>query len=163
MINKEARASRYTSRNAIIIGISLIILLVQSILLITPQQWLFAAAGENHLDRLMAIGNEPEQTSNCDASSYQVQPGDTIKDVAGRAGATSQQVVDCNNLTSDVVYAGQVLSLPGEVNNNRGTTPQSRYSRTYRPTPSAPNGYQRPNNGSLYNSQQRARPQRRRP
>jgi len=153
MVIKEIRVSRHPPRVAAVISMALMILFMQSALLITPQQRLFAAKGEGYSDQLMAIGNEPKQASNCDVSSYQVQPGDTIGDVAGRAGTTSQRVVDCNGITTGVVYAGQVLNLPNEVNPNRGTAPQTRYPRTYRPTPPTQNRYQGANNGSSYNGQ----------
>jgi len=81
--------------------------------------------------RLTMNGRELEQETGCDVSTYQVQPGDTITDVARRSGTSSQRVRECNGLTSNVVQAGQQLALPGTVTPGGSSAPRARVTRTY--------------------------------
>lgn len=151
MSTRDTSTPTIISRVAAISGALLLILFIQSILIWNPAQYL-SAADNNHAVQVAKANNGLEQATGCNASSYEVQPGDTINGVASRSGTTSQHVRDCNNLSSDVVYAGQVLSLPGEVNSNQGTTPNARVTRT-RPAPQAPNRYQGASNGPSGNGQ----------
>ena len=144
MFVRNLSTPKLISRIAAISGALLLFLFSQTILIALLTQHLLADG--THLDPSMTGVNVSEQTANCDTSSYQVQPGDTIGNVAGRAGTTSQRVRECNDLSSDVVYAGQVLSLPSEVNNNQDELPQVRVTRSYRATPHRNNRYQAPNN-----------------
>ena len=151
MPTREKSTHQITSRVAAISGALLLILLIQSILIWNPAQYL-SAADSSHPAQIANASTGLEQASGCNATAYEVQPGDTINGVAGRSGTTIQRVRDCNNLSSDVVYAGQVLNLPGEVNSNQGPTPNVRVTRA-RPTPQAPNRYQGANNGPSGNGQ----------
>lgn len=148
------------ARVAAISGALLVILLAQSILIWNPAQHLWAASADHHLPAAN-IHNGIEQPAGCEASTYQVQPGDTITGVASRSGTSSQRVRDCNDLSSDVVYAGQILNLPGQVNSNQEQTPNVRVTRA-RATPQAPNRQQASNNGSSGNGQRGAGPPQRR-
>ena len=133
-------------RGAAISGALLLILLAQSILISNPAQHL--SANGLQVDTLMSVDERWAQAANCTTTSYEVQPGDTINGVADRAGTTSQRVRECNELSSDVVFAGQVLNLPGEVNNNQGDSPPARITRAYRATSASNNGYLAPNSGN---------------
>ena len=45
---------------------------------------------------------------------YQVQPGDTLKDIAYKHGTDWEMIAAMNNLSQDIVRAGQILVLPLE-------------------------------------------------
>jgi LysM repeat protein len=161
MLTRDNRTPPITPRIAAISGTLLLIMFVQSILVWSPAQYL-SAADNNHPIQVASVDSGPKQATGCSGSSYEVQPGDTINGVASRSETTSQRVRDCNSLSSDVVYAGQVLKLPGKVNNDQGTMPNVRVTRA-RPTPQTPNRYQGTNNGPSGNDQRGAgRSQRRR-
>ncbi|MGO0123066.1 C40 family peptidase [Desulfothermobacter acidiphilus] len=46
-------------------------------------------------------------------STYVVQPGDCLWDIAQRFGITWQTLMELNGLTSTTIYAGQTLRVPG--------------------------------------------------
>jgi hypothetical protein len=46
------------------------------------------------------------------AQTYTVQSGDTLNEIANRFGTTVSALKDANNLTSDMIRVGQVLSIP---------------------------------------------------
>ena len=103
------------------LGVLLMFLAIDGILF-SAYRPLFAASTD---------GRDPEQTTTCGVSTYQVQPGDTIADVARRSGTSSQVLRQCNGLTSDVVQAGQRLAVPGSVVVNGSSAPRARVTRTY--------------------------------
>ncbi len=45
--------------------------------------------------------------------SYTVRAGDTLTSIAMKFGTTAQALVSANNLSSDMIYVGQVLNVPG--------------------------------------------------
>lgn len=136
----KARPPRF-AEVATMAGLLFLIFAVQSILILNSKQYLHAI-GETY--------REPEQGVNCAISSYQVQPGDTINSLASQAGTTGQSIRDCNDLSSDAIRAGETLTLPGEVKRNQDSSPQTRVTRAYRPTPATQNRYQSPNNGNAF-------------
>ncbi|MGE5552876.1 MAG: LysM peptidoglycan-binding domain-containing protein [Betaproteobacteria bacterium] len=46
-------------------------------------------------------------------NTYTVQPGDTLYLIAQRFGLSVEELRRANNLTSDIIYPGQVLFIPG--------------------------------------------------
>ena len=113
----------YRERKKILmtLGVLLTLLAIDSIIL-SAYRPLFAAP---------INGRDLEQTTTCGVSTYRVQPGDTIADVARRSGTSSQVVRQCNGLTSNVVQSGQQLALPGAVASNNSSAPRARVTRTY--------------------------------
>jgi hypothetical protein len=136
-----------TPKKILAIVIALLTLLtVDSTLLIPERLWaapMNAPSMETHLFnfngstyglrpiQLAMGGRDLEQETGCNGSTYQVQPGDTITDVARRSGTSSQRVRECNGLTSNVVQAGQQLALPGAVTPGGSSAPGARVTRTY--------------------------------
>lgn len=147
MVSRETLTSRFVAGIFSIVGLSLTILLAQSVLILNPKQHLYAAAG-THRDPILTADHGFEQGVDCTASSYQVQPGDTITGLANQAKTTRESVRECNDLTSDTVYAGQILSLPGEVDKSHDETPRSRVTPPRRSAPPAMNGNYGYNNGN---------------
>lgn len=49
-------------------------------------------------------------------SSYTVQAGDTLSEIAARYGTTTDAMMRANNLSSTAIYVGQVLVIPGTGN-----------------------------------------------
>ncbi len=47
------------------------------------------------------------------SGSYTVRAGDTLTSIAMKFGTTAQALVSANNLSSDMIYVGQVLNVPG--------------------------------------------------
>jgi LysM repeat protein len=58
------------------------------------------------------------EAATYDGGSYTVQPGDTLFSVAQRYGTTVEALVYANNLNSDVIYIGQVLTVSGDDGGN---------------------------------------------
>ena len=46
--------------------------------------------------------------------TYTVQPGDTLYNLAQRYNTTVNAIINANNLTSDLLLVGQVLTIPGQ-------------------------------------------------
>ncbi|WP_407270490.1 LysM peptidoglycan-binding domain-containing protein [Radiobacillus sp. PE A8.2] len=47
------------------------------------------------------------------ATSYIVVPGDTLSEIAEQSGTTVEAIKQTNQLSSDVIYVGQALNVPG--------------------------------------------------
>jgi LysM repeat protein len=60
-----------------------------------------------------------------DATTYTVQAGDTLSGLAKRFGTTTDQIKERNNLTSDMIFVGQTLSLTGTLTSTSTYTVQS--------------------------------------
>ena len=69
MIAKEMSASKFAAEIFSIIGLSFIIFLAQSTLILSPKQHLYAAAG-THRDPVLTADYKFEQDADCAASSY---------------------------------------------------------------------------------------------
>ncbi|MDR4889383.1 LysM peptidoglycan-binding domain-containing protein [Fredinandcohnia sp. QZ13] len=75
---------------------------------------------------LQVIGTAPE-SSQIQAQTYTVQPGDSLYSIAQRANTTVDQIMKNNQLTSSIIYVGQTLQL----GNAKSTPPQNVASATY--------------------------------
>lgn len=74
-----------------------------------------ATDNQNNSAETNAPANPGNISPNTGASSYIVQPGDTLFRIAVKHGITIQAIVIVNNLSSQLVYAGQRLTIPGSL------------------------------------------------
>jgi LysM repeat protein len=56
-----------------------------------------------------------QQPAPTPVSEYRVKSGDTLGNIAGQYNVTVQALKTLNNLTSDMIYVGQVLKVSGQV------------------------------------------------
>ncbi len=104
-------------------------------------------------------------------SSYLVRAGDTLFSIAQRYGTTVEAIAYANGLSSDMIAAGQTLSIPGGavVNQQQPQQPQPAQQQPAYPAPAAPQqqpdysaeqqqayGYQQPDNQAGGYRQQQA-------
>jgi peptidoglycan endopeptidase LytF len=54
-------------------------------------------------------------------SAYTVQSGDTLSELAKRFNTTTTQIKQLNNMTSDMIFIGQTLSIPSSTTTNATT------------------------------------------
>ena len=54
----------------------------------------------------------PQPVNTTGQNTYTVKPGDTLSDIAVRYGTTTAAIFAANNLSSNTIYAGQVLVIP---------------------------------------------------
>lgn len=62
------------------------------------------------IGQILIIPNEIENEQN----EYVVQPGDTLYKIANEFGITQQELMDINNLTSNLLSIGQILKIPNK-------------------------------------------------
>lgn len=67
--------------------------------------------------------NTPEPGPSPGETEYIVQPGDSLWLLAQKFNTTVEAIKSLNNLTSDMIFVGQVLKIPSE-----GTTPSFTYT-----------------------------------
>jgi LysM repeat protein len=60
----------------------------------------------------LAVTGTPTPTLTPGAGNYVVQYGDTLSSIAKRFGVTVAALKSANNLTSDAIYAGEILRIP---------------------------------------------------
>ena len=60
------------------------------------------------------VDSDIAERVNAHTALYQVQPGDTLKDIAYKYGTDWEMIAAMNNLSQDSVRAGQILVLPIE-------------------------------------------------
>ncbi|MCB0130555.1 MAG: LysM peptidoglycan-binding domain-containing protein [Caldilineaceae bacterium] len=68
-------------------------------------------------------------SSGCTSSSYTVQSGETVSDIARRYNTSSSRIRDCNNMANTYVQSGQQIQVPGT--QQSGTATESRITRGY--------------------------------
>lgn len=127
------------------------ILLILVCVLTIPHTAL-ATENSSAADQPSAVEQPMEQRSSCGASTHRVKHGDTLSGIARQYGTTSRAIKQCNGLSSSVVYAGQILSIPG-VASSSVATPKARVTRSYTTPPSSGSS----GGGSDYNPYYRER------
>jgi len=71
----------------------------------------------------------PSSTSSPSPTSYIVKNGDSLWSIANRFGTTPAEIRTLNNLSSNIIYIGQELLIPGSTTGD--TTDQPSGSNTY--------------------------------
>lgn len=61
--------------------------------------------------------------TTADTGTYRVQSGDTLSEIAVRHSVSVSQLKSLNNLTSDLIYVGQVLKVSGSTSGTVSTAP----------------------------------------
>lgn len=79
------------------------------------------------------------QAPGC-SSTYVVQPGDTVADIARRSNTTNSRIRDCNDLSNDAVRSGETIRVPSgaptPTPSNGARYRRVEPSRSYRQQPS---------------------------
>ncbi len=75
-----------------------------------------ASAQNENVSSQNASANSANNTAMLRATSYIVQPGDTLFRIAVKHGVTIQAIIIANNLPTQFIYSGQRLMIPGVLN-----------------------------------------------
>ena len=81
-----------------------------------PAQNENASAQNENASAQNASANSANNTAMLRATSYIVQPGDTLFRIAVKHGVTIQAIIIANNLPTQFIYSGQRLMIPGVLN-----------------------------------------------
>jgi len=82
----------------------------------------FGMTGHSAANKLfagLAAGSQPTVASS--TRTYRVASGDTLNYIAQRYGTTVDAIKRANSLTSDVIYLGEELKIPGSGGNGGGS------------------------------------------
>lgn len=80
-------------------------------LIIAGQQITIPSTNDNNT-------NNTTQSSNANVSTYTVQTGDTLAKIASKFNTTVDNLKALNNLSSNLIYVGQVLHVTGQATQN---------------------------------------------
>ncbi len=67
----------------------------------------------------------PTPIENATSSQYVIKSGDTLSTIAVQVGLSVQELKSYNNLTSDLIFAGQTLSLTQKLDSSSVSQPAS--------------------------------------
>lgn len=84
------------------------------VVILLPQ---ISLANTNYNIDFISRSEQVEKISTADISMYYVQPGDTLYKISIKFGITVNDLKRTNNLTTDLIYPGQGLIIPGKDNN----------------------------------------------
>lgn len=81
--------------------------------------------------QVLSIPDDVESTGEPDGfvatNTYIVQRGDSLYSISRAYGVSINDLKSANNLTSDILTIGQVLTIPGASNNGNANTPSNLY------------------------------------